>query len=100
MGNASALGSGALAVTAGTLDLDGNSVSVGQLSGGGTITDSGTTAGTSTLTVNESVGTTFSGVVEDGPQRSLALTEAGTNTLTLTGANAFSGGTVIDNARP
>ena len=57
MGNASALGSssGALAVNAGLLDLNGHSLGVGGLSGGGTITDLAG-SGADTLTVGNGGG--------------------------------------------
>ena len=77
---------------AGTLDLDGNNVSiVGAFTGSGIVTNSAA-SGTATLSVN---GTgTFGGVIQNGGSASVALTIAG-GTVTLTGANTYSGTTTI-----
>jgi autotransporter-associated beta strand protein len=70
---------------------------VSSLSGfGGTITDMNAAAGTSSLTVNQSTTTSFSGALADGPTRQLALIATGSGMLTLNSANAYSGGTTID----
>ena len=93
------LSSGALTVTgtgsvAGTLDLAGFSQTVGQLSDGGvavgTITSS---AGTPTFTVNENAPGAFSGSITG----SLGLTSSGTSSLTLSGANTYTGLTTVSN---
>lgn len=85
-------GTGAVVVY-GTLDLNGYSPTVGGLGGSGTVTSG--IAGTSTLNVgNNNVWSTFAGVIQDGAG-TVALTKIGTSTLTLTGANTFSGGTTI-----
>ena len=48
------LGTGGLVVNGGKLDLNGNSITVGTLSGsGGTITDQSSTGGTTILTVDQ-----------------------------------------------
>jgi uncharacterized delta-60 repeat protein len=76
----------------GTLDLDGNSASVDNLSGSnaGIITSSGS----STLTVDESgAPSEFDGTIQGG---ALALSETGTGTLILGGASTYSGNTAID----
>ena len=85
-GSLSALGNaGTLTVSGGLLDLHGNSITVGSLSGtAGTITDNSTIAGTSTLTVNQSTAATYTGVIQNGGTRNVALTLAGTGPLTLT----------------
>ena len=77
---------------AGTLDLDGNAVSiVGALTGTGTVTNSAA-SGTATLSVN---GTgTFSGIIQDGLTAKTAMTVAG-GTETLSGVNTYSGATSI-----
>jgi autotransporter-associated beta strand protein len=98
VGNATALGAttGALAVNGGTLDLNGFSVTVGALSGspGGTITTS--VAGATTLTAGDSTPqTTYSGIIQDG-SGTMALVKNGTGTLTLAGANTYSGGTTVN----
>jgi autotransporter-associated beta strand protein len=94
LGNNSALGSGALAVNSGVLDLAGFSPTVLALSGSaGTITNSGAAA---TLSVNQSTVTTFSGTINDGAGQ-VALEKSATGSLTLTGTSTYSGGTTLNN---
>ena len=75
-GSAWALGSGAGPLTidtACTLDLDGQSPTVGELQGGGTITDSA--AGSSvTLTVDQASASSFSGTIQNGSSKFVAVT--------------------------
>ena len=74
------------------LDLGGFANSIGSLAGTGTVTNTGAAA---TLTAEgDSLSTTFSGVLQSG-SGTLALTKAGTGTLTLTGTNTYTGGTTI-----
>jgi fibronectin-binding autotransporter adhesin len=95
-GNANALGTGALAANRGTLDLEGNSVTVTSFSGAaGVVTDYGTGGGTTTLTVSQSNTTTFRGTIADGPSNLLSLALTGPGKLILTGTNTFSGGTTV-----
>lgn len=79
-----------------TLDLRA-SQTVSGLTGSGTVNQS-QTAGTTTLTVNSSsTDSAFSGLLRDGDATHiLALTKAGTSTLTLTGANSFLGATTVN----
>ena len=74
-------------VDAGTLDLAGNSLTVGALSGaGGVITSSVTGA---TLTAGSGDGTsTLNGVIVDGAG-TVALVKVGSGTLTLASANTI-----------
>src|SRR5208282_5094052 len=97
MGNAAALGptSSNLAVSSGaTLDLHGYSIGVGGLSGAGVIDNlSGT--GSCTLTVgNGNASGVFSGTIQDTPS-ALALAKTGSGALTLGGADAYTGGTIL-----
>ena len=99
LGNATALGStsGAVAVSSGaTLDLHGYSLGVGALSGTGTVNNlSGSS--TYTLTFGNASGT-FSGVIKN-TTGAIALTEAGTGTLTLASSNTYTGGTTLSAGR-
>lgn len=96
MGAAGALGGGALAVNAGGLDLMGQAVAIGILSGsaGGGIMSS--VAGPASLTVDMSQSAVFGGVISDGAGV-VSLEKAGTETLTLTAAQTFTGDTIISN---
>jgi len=96
VGNANAFGAstGALAVNGGTVDLNGFSMSVGNLSGssGATITTNAS-AGTATLTANQTSASTFAGTITDNGSGRVALAKLGAGTLTLSGslANTHSG---------
>ena len=94
LGNTGALGSGALAVNGGTLDLAGYSVTVPSFSGaGGAVTNSG--AANASLTVNQAGVTNDLGQIADGPTNTTALVKQGSGMLVLSGANIYSGGTTI-----
>ncbi len=74
-----------------TLDINGTA-RLHNLQGSGTITnDSGTAA---TLIANNSLASTFSGVIRDGSGVT-SLGKTGTGVLTLSGANSYSGATSI-----
>ena len=78
----------------GTLDLGGNSQTVGSLAGTGIVANSGA-SGTATLT-NQGASSEFDGVIQDGATAVTALTQnAPGNTLTLTGTNTYTGATTI-----
>ena len=90
--NAVAFGPG----STGTLALNGNSVSIGGLSGSSTsavVLNGG--SGAATLTVIESGNETFAGSLQDGGQ-ALSLVKAGAGSLTLSGNNTFTGGVTIN----
>ena len=97
----SALGTGGLVANAGTVDLNGFSLTttannaLPSLAGtAGTITDN-SGGGATTLTVSQSATTTFGGTIKDGPSNQLALELTGPGTLTLSGSNPFTGGTTV-----
>ena len=76
-----------------TLDLHGKSITIGVLTGSGTVTTS--LAGSVTLTVGATNDSgTFSGVIHDG-SGTIALAVNGTGTETLSGANTYSGPTTV-----
>ncbi|MDD2598805.1 MAG: autotransporter-associated beta strand repeat-containing protein [Kiritimatiellae bacterium] len=73
------------------------SISVPWLCGtGGSIMDQGVAAGTSTLTVNQSVSTMFAGAISNGTSRVIALVKSGAGTLALAGQNNYSGATAVN----
>ncbi len=98
MQNAAALGSatGNLAVNAGLLDLNGNSLSVNALNGSGSGTiDSVSVGGALTLTVGNGGGSgAFSGTIQD-TSGTLALVMAGAGLQSLAGTNTYTGGTTV-----
>jgi autotransporter-associated beta strand protein len=95
--NNNALGTGGLTVNSGVVNLNTRSISIPSLSGtGGRITDTGA-AGTTTLTVNQSTNTTYSGVITNGANRVLALVKSGSGLLTLSATNTYTGATTVSN---
>jgi autotransporter-associated beta strand protein len=94
VGNANALGTGDLAVNAGTLDLNGRSVAVATLSGssGGIITSSST--GAVTLTGSSASDSTYAGEIQTG-SGTIAFVKQGAGTLTLSGSSSYTGATTV-----
>ena len=93
-GSNTAFGSanGPLAVNGGVLDIGGNTVSVGNLSGaGGTILNNG--GNVAVLAIGSG---SYGGIIANGAG-TLALSKDTTGTLTLWGANTFSGGVTVGN---
>ena len=80
--------------TGATYDLNSFSETIGSLAGGGTVTSGA--VGALTITAGgDNTSTLFSGVLQNG-SGTVAFTKAGTGTLTLSGANTYSGATVIN----
>ena len=78
----------------GTFDLNTFSETINGLTGTGTV-DNTVVGGVPALTIGSNNATsTFGGVIRNTVD-SVSLTKTGTGTLTLTGANAYSGGTTI-----
>ena len=97
LGNAGALGSGGLTLYSnGWLNLNTYGITLPSLSGpGGRISDTGA-AGTTTLTVNQSVATTYGGVISNGASRVVGLTLSGPGALALAGTDPYSGPTLVN----
>ena len=96
-GNSNALGNSSPTAIAGgaVLDLGGYSLSIGVLTGSGTVTDSSTgTAVTFTVKSPTAGSATFSGVIQNGAG-TVALTVNGSGILDLGGNNTYSGATTI-----
>ena len=94
LGSGITLGSGSLTLNDGTLDLNGNSITVASLSGnGGTITN-GHSASQSVLTVDQNMNSAYYGSIQDG-NGTVGLKMAGSGILVDLGDNAYSGGTKI-----
>ncbi len=95
--HAAGLGPAALIVHSGTVDLNGFNHTANGLSSGAAettaiVTDNSPGAGTTTLTINQTATNVFACKIQDGSGgKVVALTKAGTGTLTLTNANTFTG---------
>ena len=88
----SGAGKGAVTLTTGVLDLNGFNQSVNNFSGAGTVDNS--PAAAATLTLDCTVPSVFSGVIQNTGDP-LSLTKTGAASLTLTGANSYSGVTTV-----
>jgi fibronectin-binding autotransporter adhesin len=94
-GSTNALGTGPVAVASpGILDLDGNSPTIGNLSGSGTV-DNVTVADSATLVITTSTSSNFSGVIQN-TMGSVALSVNGTGAQILSGANTYQGTTTVN----
>jgi fibronectin-binding autotransporter adhesin len=65
------------------------------------VTNGSSGTGTATLTINPdgavvAADNTFGGIIEDGATAKVALTKAGSHTLTLTGVNTYTGATRVE----
>jgi fibronectin-binding autotransporter adhesin len=81
-----------------TLDIAGGDTTVSSLLGTGAVTNSGGTD--RVLTVGGMVSgqnSTFGGVISDGETNSTALTVGASHAFTLTGANIYTGATIVSN---
>jgi autotransporter-associated beta strand protein len=92
----------------GSLQLLGNSVTIGALNSNAAVgtpvianNNGGSSVANATLTINSASASTFGGVIQDGTGGgTLALTKSGAGTLTLGNANnTYRGGTVINGGK-
>ena len=93
---------GASAPSTARLQLNGKSVTIGALSTNATpgtpVIENANAGATATLSVSQSGATAYAGVIQDGSgSAALALTKSGAGTLTLGGANSYTGATTISN---
>ena len=96
-GGPSAISSGGLAFAANTtLQANGYSFGVSNLSGSTGVIQNGSSSSASTLTVgSDNTSTSFGGTLVNGSSASLALVKTGSGSLTLNSANTFSGGATV-----
>jgi len=99
-GSGSALGgvAGTVAVNGGALDLNGQSLTIGTLSGssGGVIRSS--VAGPASLTTNSAVLSNYLGTITDG-SGVVSVIKTGVGELDLSGSNSYTGGTTVTAGR-
>jgi fibronectin-binding autotransporter adhesin len=75
------------------LEINGFTNAIGVLAGSGTV-QNGTATG-ATLNAGGAASTSFDGVIQNGGSAFLAFNKNGTGTLTLSGSNTYTGGTII-----
>ncbi len=88
------LGDGSLIINGGNLDLNGNSVVVGSLSGSSGVITNSKSATTSTLVVAQATSAAFYGSIQDG-SGIVSLTVSGPGVLVLPSSNPFSAGVAV-----
>src|SRR5262249_23015045 len=72
-------------------------ISIGSLEGTGKVNlDNGPSTGSTLMVGSNNLSTTFSGVIQDSAFPGGSLAKIGTGTLTLSGANTYTGGTTIE----
>ena len=79
-----------------SLNLANQNAQIAGLEGAGTVTSWSSGTATSTLTINNTLDKTFSGVIADGMATSkIALTKTGNRKQALSGNNTYSGYTIV-----
>ena len=98
LGTGTTIGTGALTMTGGVLDLNGNSASTSALSGTGGTIDTTSVGGVSTLTINQNgvanPNLTYSGSIAN-TSGTLSVVKAGGGNLNLAGTGTYDGNTTI-----
>jgi len=94
VGNASALGTGLLNLAGGTLDLNGQNLLIGNLSGSSSGLITSLIAGPASINSNVSGESTYNGTIADG-SGSVSFGKAGSGVLNITSSNSYSGGTLV-----
>lgn len=94
LGSATSLADASAVTVTGTLDLNNFNETLGSLAGAGTVTSS--VAGNPVLAVgNDNTSTSFSGIIQNGAATSVGITKNGSGTLTMSGANTFTGNLTV-----
>jgi autotransporter-associated beta strand protein len=81
----------------GTFDLNGNNEAFANLNGSGGTVDNTAASTTATLILGNGTSTFGGSLQNSGSGAKLGLFKSGTGTLTLSGANSYTGGTTISN---
>lgn len=95
VGSSSALGTGFLAVNTSGLDLNGQTLFVGPLSGSSAGVILSGASGAARLVTTSDTNSTYAGTIING-SGTVGLTKAGSGVLSLTGSNGYTGVTHID----
>ncbi|MES2659565.1 MAG: autotransporter-associated beta strand repeat-containing protein [Verrucomicrobiota bacterium] len=95
-GNSHAFSSGPLEVAGAIFKLNGNNLTFANLSGAGGAIGNYSNSTPATLAAGDGSSTTFAGVLRDGGTSTLSLVKNGAGTLTLTGANTYTGNTTVN----
>lgn len=98
LGHPNGLGTGPVNLSNGVLDLNGNSATIGALSGtiNGAIVDLSAGAGTNTLTIDQATSSTATCALSNGLNKTIALTKTGAGILTLNATNTFQGAVTVN----
>lgn len=97
-GSSTALGTGSVVVNAAALDLFGQSLAIGSLSGSSSGVITSSVAGPASLSSNSTVMSNYLGTITDGAGI-VSVAMNGSGQLDLSGSNSFSGGTTVTSGR-
>jgi fibronectin-binding autotransporter adhesin len=85
-----------LTLNGGSLDLAGRNQTITEFRGSSSALITSSTAGSAIFTTTQDASTTYAGVLEDG-LGTLTFRKNGSGTLTLSGNNSYTGGTLLEN---